>query len=84
MRIVIDMQGFQGESMHRGIGRYTLSLVDAIIRHSSKHEIFLALNGSLPDSIDKIRTRFKSILPQENICIWYSPGPTEYLNNKNQ
>ena len=33
MRIVIDMQGAQTESKFRGIGRYTTSLVNALIKN---------------------------------------------------
>jgi glycosyltransferase involved in cell wall biosynthesis len=73
MRIVIDMQGAQTESSFRGIGRYTLSLVKAILENkSNKQEIYLVLNGNFPESINSIRSTFKELLPQENIRIWYS------------
>ena len=75
MCIVIDMQGAQTESRFRGIGRYTLSLTKAIVRNRGEHEIVLALNGLLPDSIESIRAEFDDILPQENIRVWYAPGP---------
>ena len=47
MRIVIDMQGAQCRNRQRGIGRYTLSLAQAIVRNRGEHEVFLALNGSV-------------------------------------
>ena len=75
MRIVIDMQGAQTESRFRGIGRYTLSFAQAIARNSDEHEIFLALNGLFPETIDPIRAAFDGLLPQENICVWHAPGP---------
>lgn len=73
MRIVIDMQGAQTLSRFRGIGRYTLSLTKAIIRNKDKHDIVLALNGLLPDTIELIRSEFNDLLPQNNIRTWYFP-----------
>ncbi len=75
MRIVIDMQGAQTESRFRGIGRYTLSLVQAIVRNRGEHEIILALSDLLPDTIEPIRAAFDGLLSQENIRVWYAPGP---------
>ena len=76
MRIVIDMQGAQTESRFRGIGRYTLSLSQAIVKNRGEHEIILALNGLFPETFEPIRANFDGLLPQENIRIWKAPGPT--------
>lgn len=74
MKIVIDMQGAQGDgSRHRGIGRYTLSLAKALIRNKGEHEIFLALNGYFPEAITAIRTEVDALLPQDQIRVWYPP-----------
>lgn len=75
MRIVIDMQGAQTESRFRGIGRYTLSLAQAIVRNRHEHEIILALNGLFPDTVETVRAAFDGLLPRENIRVWYAPGP---------
>lgn len=75
MRIVIDMQGAQTDSRFRGIGRYTLSLTQAIVRNRGEHEIILALSGLFPDTIEPLRIAFDELLPPENIRVWYSPGP---------
>jgi len=75
MRIVIDMQGAQTESRFQGIGRYTMSFSQAIARRRGEHEIILALNGLFPDTIEPIRAAFDDLLPQENIRVWYAPGP---------
>src|SRR5262245_30091628 len=75
MRIVIDMQGAQTESRFRGIGRYTMSFSQAIARQRGEHEIILALNGLFPDTVEPIRAAFGSLIPQENIRVWYAPGP---------
>lgn len=75
MRIVIDLQGAQTDSRFRGIGRYTMSLTQAIVRNKGEHEIILALSGLFPDTIEPIRAAFDGVLPQENIRVWYAPGP---------
>ncbi|MGZ8152717.1 MAG: glycosyltransferase family 4 protein, partial [Methylovulum sp.] len=76
MRIVIDLQGAQTESRFRGIGRYSLSLAEAIARNRGEHEVILALNGLLPETIEPIRAAFHGLLPQANIRVWHAPGPT--------
>jgi glycosyltransferase involved in cell wall biosynthesis len=75
MRIVIDMQGAQSASRGRGIGRYTMSLVDAIVRLRGEHEIILALNGLFEDTIAPIRQHFATLLPVQNVRVWQAPGP---------
>jgi glycosyltransferase involved in cell wall biosynthesis len=84
MRIVIDMQGAQTESRFRGIGRHTLSLSKAIVRNRGEHEVVLALNGLLPESIEPIRSTFDGLLPQENIRVWYAPGPVRACDPGNE
>lgn len=84
MRIVIDLQGAQSTvSRNRGIGRYTSSLVEAIIRNRGEHEIFLALSGLFPDTIEPIRASFQEVLPQENIRVWHAPGPVADRDHSN-
>ena len=75
MRIVIDMQGAQGESRFRGIGRYSLAVAKAIVRNSGDHEIIIALNGLFPNSIETIRAAFEGLLPQKNIRVWCAASP---------
>ncbi len=77
MRILIDMQGAQTESRYRGIGRYTLAFAQAVIRNRGEHEVFLALSGLFPDTIEPIRAAFDDLLPQENIRVWHAPGPVK-------
>jgi len=80
MRIVIDLQGAQNVSRDRGIGRYSLSLTQAIIRNKGRHEVIIALNGLFPDTIEPIRATLDGLLPQENIRVWYAPGPVRYFD----
>ncbi|HQT03980.1 MAG TPA: glycosyltransferase [Thiotrichales bacterium] len=69
------MQGAQTESRFRGIGRYTISFAQAIVRNRGEHEVVLALSGLFPDTIEPIRDAFEGLLPLENIRAWYAPGP---------
>lgn len=75
MRIVIDMQGAQTASRHRGIGRYTLGFAQAVARHRGEHELILLLNGLFPDTVQPIRDLFRDLLPRENILVWQGLGP---------
>ena len=85
MRIVIDMQGSQSTgSRNRGTGRYTLSLAQAIARNPGRHEILLALNGLFPETIEFIRASFDTLIPQEQIVVWQTPGPVADANPGNR
>lgn len=75
MRIVIDMQGAQTESRFRGIGRYTISFAQAVVRNRRGHEIILVLSGLFPETIGPICAAFEGLLPLENILVWHAPGP---------
>lgn len=77
MRIVIDMQGAQTESRYRGIGRFTMAFAQAVVRNRGEHEILLALSGLFLDTIEPMRAAFDGLLPQENIRVWYAPGPVK-------
>lgn len=71
MKIAIDIQGIQSQSRTRGIGRYTLSLVKAILANHGSHEIVLVLNGYFVEAVRQIRDDFRSIIPENDIKIWY-------------
>ena len=84
MRIVIDLQGAQGTNRDRGIGRYSMLFARALARNAGKHEIFLALNGSYPESTDAIRAAFSDLLPTENIKVWSAIVPSAAREPGNQ
>lgn len=83
MRIVIDMQGAQSESRHRGIGRYTISFVKALLEKKSDHNYFLVLNGDLPESIQSIRDEFRNLIHPSRIILWHQPHPGGAREAKN-
>ncbi len=80
MRIVIDIQGAQGLSRHRGIGRYCLHFALEFVRQRGHNEVFLALNGAFVDSIAWLRAEFDGLLSQENLVVWSAPGPCPALD----
>lgn len=80
MKIVIDLQGAQSESRHRGIGRHTAALVKAFAREAAgKHELWIAANGAL-GHIEAVREAFKEYVPQERIVSFSIPGPVAAMD----
>lgn len=75
MRLVIDMQGAQSASRFRGIGRYTLSLVQEMAQQRGEHEILLTLNAAYADTIEPMRAAFADLLPSDAIKVYEVPSP---------
>jgi glycosyltransferase involved in cell wall biosynthesis len=68
MKLLIDLQGAQTQSRHRGIGRYTRELAKAFITQADGHEVHLALNSALDeDGSDAAIAEFAPMLPRERI-----------------
>jgi len=71
MRIVVDLQGLQSTaSADRGVGRYTESIVEALLRESREHEVVLALNGAFPRSFDRIKAKFSQWIEPCDFAVW--------------
>lgn len=84
MRIVIDLQGAQSTgSRNRGVGRYSLALVQGLARNRGGHEILLVLSGMFPETIEPLRAAFRELLPPENIRVWNAPDPVAFLDPVN-
>jgi glycosyl transferase family 4 len=84
MRIVLDLQGAQSDtSRFRGIGRYSLALAEAMAREAGRHEVWLVLNGRIPDSLEPLRAGFARLIPSERIRIFELPGPVAEVNPAN-
>ncbi|MFA0405731.1 glycosyltransferase [Vibrio sp. 10N.222.52.C12] len=85
MRIVIDLQGKQSTgSKNRGIGRYSLSISQAIARNRKDHEVIIVLSSAFPEEISVIRNEFKYLLPAENIVVWEGGNDSSYLTGTNE
>jgi glycosyltransferase involved in cell wall biosynthesis len=83
VRIVLDLQGAQSGNRFRGIGRYSLALAQAIAREACQHEVWLALNGRFPDSIEPLRAAFAELLPPDRIRVFDLPGPAAEFDPAN-
>ncbi len=72
MRFLIDLQCAQSGSRHRGIGRYALSLLDALLpaAQASGHEVHLLLNGAFPATIPAIRRRYPALHETRSIHVF--------------
>ena len=83
MRIVLDLQGAQSASRLRGIGRYSLSFAQALVRNNAGHDIIIALSALFPETIQPIRRAFDNLLPAGNIVVWDAPGPVAAIDPSN-
>ena len=83
MRILIDLQGAQSASRHRGIGRSTLAHALAMARNKGTHEVFILLNGMLQESIRPIRDAFAPWLPASHIRVWQAISPVDASDDSN-
>jgi len=80
MRVVVDLQGCQSpDGRIRGVGRYCLSLTTALARNPRDHELWIAVNGVMPESVGTIRDLFSGIVPAERIVSWESLAPTAHM-----
>ncbi|SUE62994.1 glycosyltransferase [Roseomonas gilardii] len=79
MRLVIDLQGAQGSSHERGIGRYSRELAMAMARAPRDHEVVVALSGAFPDVGSKLADAFSAILPREQIRLWHPPPGVSFF-----
>ncbi|WP_243050021.1 glycosyltransferase [Dyella sp. RRB7] len=84
MRIVIDLQGAQSESRHRGIGRHTDALVKAFVREAAgKHEVWIATNANL-GHVEAIRGAFGEMIPPSRIVSFAIPGHAAAMHPANR
>ncbi len=74
MKIVLDLQGAQSHSRHRGIGRYTLSMARAFAEAATQHELCLALNGLHAESVLALTEHFADLIPRERIYVSELPS----------
>ena len=70
MRLLVDMQGAQSASRFRGIGRYSLTLVQYLLRIADDHEVFILLNGEMGEAADALIKLFLRDLPREHIIVF--------------
>lgn len=69
MRVVIDCQGLQSASANRGIGRYSRSLVDALLAEGEDCEFWLVLNSQFEVTLDALIRHYQQYVPRERIRV---------------
>ena len=74
MRIVIDLQACQGSSTNRGIGRYSMALLQGMLRQAGSHELRVVLNNHFPDSVAQLRGTLGALMPQSQISGYTLPA----------
>jgi FkbM family methyltransferase len=78
MRLVIDLQGAQGENGGRGIGRYSLATAEALIRRAAGREVIVVLNGLLAERDASLFNRLCELLPRHQVKIWTPPADVSF------
>lgn len=79
MRLLVDLQGMQNQSRHRGIGRYVANLARGLLRNRGEHEICFLLNARYPERIDTVIKTFDGLAAPSQFLIFETPGPTAAL-----
>jgi glycosyltransferase involved in cell wall biosynthesis len=76
MRVLIDLQGCQSDgSRVRGIGRYSLALIKAMLDVGRQHEFILLANANLFDLQAEFEIYSADETRQVRYCQWLAPGP---------
>ncbi len=83
MKIVVDLQAVQNESRYRGIGRYALAFVKALIRNKGQHEVVVLLSDLFPESLTEVQNGLGKEREQCRVCVWSGLGPTELGHKQN-
>ncbi|MFA5171069.1 MAG: glycosyltransferase family 1 protein [Sulfuriferula sp.] len=83
MRIVIDLPRVQGTNSTHGIEPASLAFAQAMLRNCGKHEVIIAVNNILSDTVEPVRAALKRLLPQENIRVWNTSDLVTPFNTDN-
>ena len=84
MRIVIDVQGMQSESRFRGIGRYIGSLLDALVKLNTDHDIVLIASAAFPQSVIDLRNRYDKDYANCSVVQWHGVFPVAAASKDNK
>jgi len=76
VRLLVDAQAVQSTSALRGIGRYSISLLRALVEQQGEHEVAVLLNAG-DDSRRLLRARrsLETFLPGHSIHVFDAPWP---------
>ena len=84
MKILIDLQSCQSPSKDRGIGRYSLALLKAMLTNSRGHDVWLLLGEHLPETVMDIKRKLDGLLPDNKIIFYPFIHYTGELDKNNQ
>jgi glycosyltransferase involved in cell wall biosynthesis len=70
MKVWLDGQCFQTASRQRGIGRYALELIRALVENYPKIELLISFNAQLPMEAISARDVLSKYIPSKNIHVW--------------
>jgi len=74
MKILLDLQGCQTTgSRHRGIGRYSMALAQAMLRAGTQHEFHVLLNAAFADAVVSVRASLAGLVPEDRIHVFHLP-----------
>src|SRR5205085_9928483 len=61
----------------------SLALARSMARAAGSHDVWLALNGGLPESTEQIRHEFRDLIPKERIAVFATPVPVAEIEPAN-
>ena len=83
MRIAIDMQGAQANSIQQEVSSHTISLTKSLLkRYGEQHEFLLLFNGSLEGGRESCLDALRDIANPWQCHSWYAP-PFFHASNTN-
>lgn len=78
MHILVDIQGAQNGSRHRGIGRYSRAFVHSLSEIClGRHRISLLANGAF-ENVDELKKMFAGYIHEDDIHVWYPFGDPSF------
>src|SRR5438045_9587268 len=69
------------QSRNRGIGRYSMALAKAMLRHARGHDVLVALNGMYADTVGETRAQFDGLIAPDRLKVWHSALPAREPRN---
>jgi glycosyltransferase involved in cell wall biosynthesis len=82
MKIVTDLQACQSlPHKNRGIGRYSLSLATEMYRLRGEHEFSVALNATIPGTVEPVRAAMPADTP---FAVWSGLSRTAWCERGNE
>lgn len=85
MKLLVDLIGAQSVSSRgRGIGRYTLSWMEALLRTSADHDVDMVLSRGLVEGADDVVRRVAGLVGEERLHFLDTVSSSAHLNPENK